>query len=217
MTTPEESIPPPLPQSKSSWFMWYTVLLIGLLGAKLAGFTQDRPGSNFSALPRPAIAAPAIAAPTLPTPPTVPAKPQVSSEQVASWSYWLALDGIMRDQRRSGTTLISIATDFQIKANQIRGLDPRNVDPAALHCGETVAAYYATIAKVYRYSLSGAHSMQIIAQVVSGRDNGVVSASIELMAEMTHRRAEAVSAADAAHSSLKQRFGRDFQALPAIR
>lgn len=213
MITSDESIPPPLPQPAPWWFNLYGVVGAGLLCAKFAGVFQDHPAPQLAA-PQPALAAPTVAVPMRPT---IPAEPQVSPERVASWSYWLALDGIMRDQRRSGTTLISVATDFQIKADQIRRLDPQNVDPAALHCGEAVASYYSTIAKVYRYSLSGAHSMQIIAQVVSGKDNGVVGASIELMAEMTHRRAEAVSAADAAHSSLQQRFGRDFQALPAIR
>lgn len=205
MTTPDEPVPHPNPEPGKMWFTGFSVFVILVYGAKWLEPNRHPAASAFRSLPKPAAVAP-----------PAPAQPRVSPEQNANWNYWQVLGAIMRCDPKSGTTLISIATDFQIKADQIRRLDPEQVDPATLRCGDAVAAYYSTIARVYRYSFSGAHSMQVLSQVVSGKDNGVVGTSIEMMAEMTHRRAEAISAASAAHFALQQRFGQAPPALPAI-
>lgn len=215
MALSDDADPPPLPQSPPSLlagfggiFFFPAALFVCMKGL---GLIEDRKPPRASFIPRP-VATASLA----PLAPVVPPAPRLTKEEVATRLYWSALAQVITDRTRSGTPLISVATNFQIQADHIRRLPSSDADPVAIRCGESVAAYFEHVARVYRYSLSGTHSMEVLAAAISGKNNGVVGNSIEMLAELTLRRSQAVSDAAAAQSALGRRFGPTFPLLPAI-
>jgi hypothetical protein len=187
----QEAAPPPEAKPASTgWWVWPLICVF-------VGISYLRREKTTAPISKP------IAAAT--------ATPDASTK-----AYWFMLAVIIDDRTSSGTSLASVATDFQLKADRIRRLSTSQVDPAVLRCAESVAAYYDYVAGFYQYTLGGGYAFDLMAASANGQGRQVTAGSLQKLGQMAQFRSRAVSEAAAAHAHLRSRFGPNYPQLPRI-